>query len=329
MSENAVIQESIQEVPATNPYDNTQESYAQHDEQQTLENAIQDKIEAESNDKLEELATGEANEETTQSNNNEFDSKFAALSRKEKQLRERESQMQQQYEAKLAEIEARLEQLSAPKEPEVQQEPELPLEYRLKRDPLGTLKELGLSYDQLTNLALNDGKLTTEMQMDLMRQDLEDKYNSKFESLQNELLERDKRLEEEKYNEVVNNYRNELTTFINNNDNYELIQANDAADVVYDVIEEHYNETGSIMSKQEAADQVEAYLEEKMEKLLKLNKLKSRFEPQTEQPPQQRNETTKPTTLSNAHSALASKPSRPKTRDESIKSVSSLLRWND
>jgi hypothetical protein len=328
MSENTVIQESIQEAPATNPYDTTQESYEQHDAQQSLETAMDEKIEAESANNSEEGSQVEEVQEPK----NDFDAKFAALSRREKQLREKESQMQQQYEAKLAEIEAKLESLSAPKVEEVQEvekEPELPLEYRLKKDPLGTLSELGLSYDQLTNLALNDGKLTPEMQMELMKQELESKYNSKFESLQNELLERDKRLEEEKYNETVTNFKNELTSFVNSNDNYELIRANDAVDVVYDVIEEHYKETGNIMSKQEAADQVESYLEAEVEKLLKLNKLKSRFAPPQTEQPQQREKAPQSPTLSNTHSTTVSKPSRPKSRDASVASAASLLRWND
>lgn len=328
MSENAVIQESVQEAPATNPYDTAQESYEQHDAEQSLESALDEKIEAESANKIEE----DSQAEEVQEPKNDFDAKFAALSRREKQLREKESQMQQQYEAKLAEIEAKLEALSASKVEEVQEEskePELPLEYRLKKDPLGTLSELGLSYDQLTNLALNDGKLTPEMQMELMKQELESKYNSKFESLQNEILERDKRLEEEKYNETVTNFKNELTNFVNDNDNYELIRANDAVNVVYEVIEEHYAETGKIMSKQEAADQVESYLEAEVEKLLQLNKLKSKIAPPQTSQPQQREQAQKSPTLSNAHSAMASKPSSPKTRDDSVAHAASLLKWND
>ena len=38
---------------------------------------------------------------------------------------------------------------------------------------------MGLSYDKLTELALNDGKLTPEMQMRLMREELEGDYKSK------------------------------------------------------------------------------------------------------------------------------------------------------
>ena len=50
---------------------------------------------------------------------------------------------------------------------------------------------------------------------------------------------------------------------------YELIQANEANDIIYDVIEEHYNETGRILDIEEAAEAVESYLEEEAEKLLK------------------------------------------------------------
>jgi hypothetical protein len=334
MSENAVIQENLYVEPSGNPYDNADQSFREADESQSLEQAMDEKIEADGSESAEVEETLEANsevEEKSDSKNDEFSAKFAALSRREKELRERESQIQEQYSSKLAELEAKIESLNAPKEEEVQKEPELPLEYRLKKDPLGTLAELGLSYDQLTNLALNDGKLTTEMQMQLMKEDLESKYNGKFESLQNELLERDKRQEEQKYEETVTNFKNELTDFVNNSDDkYELIQANDAVDVVYEVIEEHYKDTGRIMSKDEAADQVENYLEGEIEKLMKLSKLKNKFGLQ-----EALKEQAKPApvqaspTLSNAHSAAASKPSRPKTRDESLAYATSLLKWND
>ena len=127
------------------------------------------------------------------------------------------------------------------------------------------------------------------------------------------------------------NYKNELTNFVNDNDKYELIRANDAVDVVYEVIEQHYNETQRILSKEEAADQVEAYLEEEVEKLLNLNKVKSKtgaLEASPKSEPTTPQKVQKAPTLSNAHSATASNSSRPLTREESVATAASLLKWS-
>jgi hypothetical protein len=353
MSENTVITEFMytpqeESAPQGNPYDGTEEAYAEHDKQQALETALTEKKETDLlRSKLEESEDLDSEEledsdsedlEVESSKTDEFSSKFAALSRREKQLREREAQMQSQYEAKLAQLEEKLMSLqSKSEESQVESEPELPLEYRLKRDPLGTLKELGLSYDQLTNLALNDGKLTIDMQMDLMRQDIESKHSKELESIRKELQERDRRSEEEKYNETVQNFQNELADFVNDNDKYELIRANDAVDVVYQVIEEHYNNTGRIISKEEASDQVETYLEAELEKMLNLNKIKSKFSTQAESQqaqvqstePKQTFQTQKAPTLSNTHSTTVSNTRRPATRDDSVSLAASLLKWNE
>ena len=95
--------------------------------------------------------------------NGEFDKKFAALSRKEKALRDRELELEQKYGNK---------------------EKELPLERRIRANPLKALEELGLDYDKLTELALNDGRLTPDMQMKLMREELENDYREKFNNLE-------------------------------------------------------------------------------------------------------------------------------------------------
>ena len=109
------------------------------------------------------------------SNQDQFASKFAALSRKEKALRERESE----YESRFEEMERQLAEYE-----QSNQEPEIDWEHMLRNDPLGALEEAGLGYDKLTELALNDGKLTPDMQLSAMRQVLENDYQTKFEDNQ-------------------------------------------------------------------------------------------------------------------------------------------------
>ncbi len=205
----------------------------------------------------------------------EFDKKFAALSRKEKALRDRELELEKKYGG--------------------DKEKELPLERRIRANPLKALEELGLDYDKLTELALNDGRLTPDMQMKLMREELENDYKDKFNSLEQRINAKEKMEEEAKYDAVKQGFVGEINSFVNENRNdFEYVAHNEATDVVYDVIEEHYNETGRILDIKEAVQAVESYLEEEAEKLLNLGKVKNRLTSLRDEyePPQRQSQTT-------------------------------------
>ena len=255
-----------------------------------------------------EPVSDESFEELEPSQNESFDRKFAALSRREKALRERESDLDRKYGNKEAEV---------------------PLERRLRQNPLKALEEMGLSYDQLTELALNEGRLTPDMQMKLMREELESDYKNKFEALENRLNDKDKSDEESRYNAIKENFMGEIDYFVKGNkDAYEFVAHNEAREVVYDVIEEHYNETGRILDIKDAVDAVESYLEEEAGQLLQLNKMKSRLgsyrEPEQEPPRQSQ------VTLSNAHSAQAHERAARSLSDEESKSaMAKMLQWDE
>ena len=242
-----------------------------------------------------------------QPQDSEFDRKFAALSRKEKALRERELELERKFGSK---------------------EKELPLERRIRSNPLKALEELGLDYDKLTELALNDGRLTPDMQMKLMREELENDYKEKFNSLEERLNAKEKMEEEAKYDAVKQGFVGEIESFINENKNdFEYVAHNEATDVVYDVIEEHYNETGRILDIKEAVEAVESYLEEEAEKLLNLGKVKNRLNSirdEYEQPQRQSQ-----VTLSNAHSAQANERVGRKLSDDESKALAAkMLKWD-
>ena len=258
-------------------------------------------------------------EQASNPDRDEFSRKFAALSRREKEIRAKEVE----YDQRIAELEARFQ----PKK-EVEKEPELPFEYRLKQNPLKALEDMGLSYDKLTELALNDGKLTPDMQMRLMREELENDYKSKYKELEDRIIEKEKNDEQRRYDEIETGFKNEIEAFVSSKpEQFELIQANEAKDVVYEVIEEHYNETGKILDIEEAANAVESYLEEEAEKLLKLGKLRSKFNTgDIEQEPQRQSQVT----LSNAHSAQANERVAKKLSDEESKrEMARMLQWDE
>ena len=252
------------------------------------------------------------------SNQDRFASKFAALSRKEKALRDKEAD----YQSKFEDMERRLAEYEAKNK-----EPEVDWEQLLRRDPLRALEEVGLGYDKLTELALNDGKLTPDMQLAAMREEIESDYRRKFEELEGRLTEKEQAEQEAYYDSVQENFHNEINNFVEQNqDKYELIEASQANTLVFDVIEEHYNETGRVLDIGEAADAVESYLEEEAGKLMKLKKISSRLgvDPRELEELEQ-------VTLSNDHSAQVQYDgaSRLLSEEESKARAAKMLQWDN
>ena len=252
------------------------------------------------------------------SSQDRFASKFAALSRKEKALRDKEAD----YQSKFEDMERRLAEYEAKNK-----EPEVDWEQLLRRDPLKALEEVGLGYDKLTELALNDGKLTPDMQLAAMREEIESDYRRKFEELEGRLTEKEQAEQEAYYDSVQENFHNEINNFVEQNqDKYELIEASQANALVFDVIEEHYNETGRVLDIGEAADAVESYLEEEAGKLMKLKKISSRLgvDPRELEELEQ-------VTLSNDHSAQVQYDgaSRLLSEEESKARAAKMLQWDN
>lgn len=216
--------------------------------------------------------------------------KFAALSRRDKDLRTREkaaSDRERSLEARIKELEAKGTAPAAAKE-----EPKDPIELRIKRDPFGTLKELGLDFDHLTKVALNEGKLTPEMQLHLKQEELDRKYASKLEALEKRLADKEdsekKQSDERAQETAVREFKTSIKSEIESDKvAYEMlsIEGDDGLNLVFDVINHHYATTaaeaadgiGKIMSVKEAAEATEAALLDEAKKYAGLSKIKGLF----------------------------------------------------
>ena len=292
-------------------------------------NAVQELVEEmEEKDKLAGIEESKQEEKPeAKEEAQKFARKFAALSRKEKQLKAREAE----YAKKFEELEAKLANIEKPKVEE--KKIDIPFEKRFKQDPFKALEDIGLPYDKLTELALNDRQLTPDMQLERLRDELENGYKSKFEQLEKRLNEKEQNEKRARYDNIQKNYINKVKGFVDtNSEEYEFIKANNAEQVVYDVVESHYKESGKILTIKEAADAVESHLEEEAEKLLKLNKVGKRLQAYMEQQNKPEESTIpKPVTLTNAHSQQqADEPDKQMLSDEESKrEIAKMLRWID
>lgn len=246
-----------------------------------------------------------------------FAARFAALSRKEKQLRAHEAKLQQQ----MAELEAKVKALESGKS-EIETYKSLP--ERLKKEPLKVLEEQGLTFEQLAQMVLNDGKPT----QDMILSEYEKKVMSKIEELESKLAEKEAKEQQDKYDQAIQAFNAQLTDFVSNSPEYELIKANDAVGLVFDVIEQHHAETGEILPNKDACDAVEEYLLEEAKKLVEREKVKKLLQPQQQQPVAQKGKASP--TLSNAQAAQASPKSAANLSDEESKlAAAQLLKWID
>jgi hypothetical protein len=253
-----------------------------------------------------------------------FAAKFAALSRKERAIRQQEAKLQQ----KMADLEAKLKAFEG-QNTDMDKYKSLP--DRLKREPLKVLEEQGLSFEQLAQMVLeNDGKPTPDM----LLQRYQAQFDAKLREMEEKLQQKDVERAQAEQEAALRNFSAQLTDFVNQNSNdFELIVANGATDLVMDVITEHYNNTaaendgqGEVLSNKQACEMVEAYLLEEAKKLIDREKVKKLLNPGPQKIP-----APKSPTLSNAQAAQAPKQgtARKLSPQESLAEAAKLIRWEE
>lgn len=181
---------------------------------------------------------------------------------KEQRAKQREAEIELKYKA-LTDRESKIEQFESLK----------------STDPMKALELLGLSYQDLTNTALNDGAVTPEIQVRKVEEKL-DSYLKSQEAAERERAEAAQKQAKQNEERVITDFKKDISTFIDADPKqYELIKFEGMEEFIYLTIDEHYNRTvdpqtgiGKIMSIKEAADKVEAMLEKKYNDARKLTK---------------------------------------------------------
>lgn len=203
---------------------------------------------------------------------------YAILARKEKALRQKEQQLKAREAALTA----------PPKAPEVgQQEPKVDLSKfvdkdRLVKDPFTVLNELGLSYDQLTELALNAPRAEELQMMNEIRS-----LKEELKALRGETESTKKSFEEtqkQQYDQAITQIRNEAKQLVKLDPQFETIKATGSINEVVELIERTFNEDGILLTVEEAAQQVESYLVDEAIKLAKLAKIQQKIAPKPQAP---------------------------------------------
>lgn len=259
-----------------------------------------------------------------------FAPKFAALSRKEKALKEQELAFKSQQDAwakERAEFEAEKAKWTG-KESDITQ--------RLKSRPFDVLKEVAdLDYEKLTDMQLNDQNPTVEMKMAKMQADLESKYEAKIAEMNERLEARDKSQKEAEeaaakaqYDTAVEQYKESLKNVINANTDLELVQMHEAHDLVFDVVEEYFNKTGTVLDPLVAAKHVESELEEEANKVMQAKKFQGKLAPKAPEAKAPAQTKQSATLTNNQSSETPVNGNRKLTREESIAELAKTLKFH-
>jgi len=260
----------------------------------------------------------------------DFSSRFAALSRREKQLIEKERKLKD-LESKYKDKDSNYQSWEEKKA-------------KFKTNPDSIFEEVGMSFDELVNYKLglatkeeekaNDpDAMYKKLKADLQAE-LEAKEKAKVEAEEKARQER----EQQENTQIIESFKSELVETIKKNaDKYELINYQQNFDLVFDVIQQYFDEHEEVLPIDQAADHVESYLESLVEGATKLKKFQSKFAPKAEptQVPESATKTNQgqdntPKTLSNSLNAQNSSFNRePISIEESKRRAAQLLRWSN
>lgn len=193
-----------------------------------------------------------------------------------------------------------------------------------KSNPMKALELLGLNYQQLTEVALADGNLTPDIKLKMLEEKFDSRLNAQEAAIAKEREEAAKK-QAAQFEKAVEDFKTEIGKYLKeNSDRYELISFEQSEDLIYDVIEEHFERTkdeetgiGETMTIQQAADKVEEFLEKKYSKAKDLKKVQAFLTPKPVAPEKPKAPTgQKQKTLTNNLSATPMKPRTTRITDD-------------
>jgi hypothetical protein len=106
-----------------------------------------------------------------------------------------------------------------------------------------------------------------------------------------------------------------------NTDDYELINAFDSVDMVFDLMVDHYREHQEELDPKQAADQVEKFLYDQVQRATGTKKISSLFQ-QKDKPKE-----ISPTLTGNSVSSPATPVPRKLSYEESLAEAAKLIKW--
>lgn len=138
-----------------------------------------------------------------------------------------------------------------------------------RTNPTEFLKKAGVSLKDVLTDEVNQGQLPVEEELRREVEKLREEQKEIREARQHETVQR----EEQKYNQLYNQFVDGVKQFVDNSPELELIGLRNAYETVAEVISQYYNQTGEELPVGDAAKLVEQELTNEAQSYLKSSKL--------------------------------------------------------
>jgi len=185
---------------------------------------------------------------------------------------------------------------------------------KITSDPLGVLSELGLTYDQLTNFALNAPK-PEDVARDQELKRLQDEIKS-LKDTHDKAQKSQEEAQTRSYQQAKRQMLQDVTRLVSTDTEFETVKTAGRESDVVELIERTFDEDGYLMGIEEATKFVEDYLVEEVDKLSRLSKIQKRL--QVAATPPKPGAAQQPQTLKTLTNNMST-PSRPlSARDRAI-----------
>jgi hypothetical protein len=133
------------------------------------------------------------------------------------------------------------------------------------------MQELGISYEQLTEMLLNQDPKQAQYKAEI------DALKAEIKAFKEESLKSREQDQQQAYKNAVAQIKSEVSQLVKTDDTFETIRETGSVDDVVELIEATFKEEGRILPIEEAAQLVEEHLLEEALKLTKLKKIQSRL----------------------------------------------------
>ena len=200
-------------------------------------------------------------------------SQHAILARKERAIRQREQQLR----AKEAELRSKEEAKAAPVPSAFDESKYVPKD-RLMKNAFEVLGELGLSYDQLTEMAMNAPKPEQMALMNEIRT-----LKADLDAIKNESESTKKNFEEQQTQQrqqAERQIRADVRSLVQSSPEFETIRETGNMGEVVKLIVDTFDKDGILLTAEEAAFEVENHLVEEIAKHARIKKIQQKLQPQ-------------------------------------------------
>lgn len=196
--------------------------------------------------------------ETVDTSQSELSPKFAALAKKEKELR----RIQQQLQAERQSLKTEADKYKS----------EYISKSKLSEDPISVLLENGYSVDQIAQRLLNQQQNPQDQAMRALQAELK-----AVKDAQTQAVEEQRKQQSTQYEQALNQIRVDAKALIESDANYETIKESGAVEAVVELIKTRFETDQTLLSIEQAAKEVEDYLIEEAIKVTKYNKVKAKL----------------------------------------------------